>query len=250
MARNTDRDNRLPLDDDDDGVDYLSYYDKPPTSLQRRFAGFLLAKTGVGDKFPDTKPRNKSLVELQEDAFAEGVRLGTALRMQFQRSPENKRDTAAERAERESAPKPEPKPRGRRPKDDAEPTDETPAPKRRGRPRKADVEPVEETPEPKRRGRPRKNPEPVEEAPAPPKRGRPRKNPEPVTPAADETPKRRPGRPRKNPEADAPPATPPKRRGRPSGENVAPAPTSPGEGARRRPPARRTRGASAGEAKF
>jgi septal ring factor EnvC (AmiA/AmiB activator) len=57
-----------------------------PTRLQARFADWLLDKTGV-------KPGD-------EGSFRDGVRLATSLRMQFQRSEENKAATAAEKEER------------------------------------------------------------------------------------------------------------------------------------------------------
>lgn len=92
-------------------VDYTPYADKEPTDLQRRFGEWILDKTGI--EFGTNK---------EEAAFKEGVRLGTALRMQFQGSPENQEVLEARKAaveERKTAPKPK---RGRgRPKAEVEP---------------------------------------------------------------------------------------------------------------------------------
>jgi hypothetical protein len=107
--------------------DYSTYLEKEPTDLQERFADWILDKTGY-------EPTDA-------DDFATGVQLATALRMEFQRSPENqavleeRRAAAEERAE-EKATKPAAK---------------------RGRPRKT-VEPVEDADEPE---------EAEEEAPKP-----------------------------------------------------------------------------------
>lgn len=73
-------------------VDYTGYATKPPTSLQARFPDWLFEKTGI--TFGTVK---------EEKAFREGVRLATALRMEFQASPENREATAKERAERAEA---------------------------------------------------------------------------------------------------------------------------------------------------
>jgi hypothetical protein len=84
-------------------VDYTIYKDKAPTKLQARFPDWLIEKVGV--TFGTKK---------EEQAFREGVRLATALRMEFQASPENRAATEQERAERAAskatAPAPEPTP--------------------------------------------------------------------------------------------------------------------------------------------
>lgn len=62
-------------------LEYGKYADKAPTALQTRYVDWIIEKTGVD-------------VDAMEDPFAEGVRLGTALRMIYQASPENKAATA------------------------------------------------------------------------------------------------------------------------------------------------------------
>jgi hypothetical protein len=69
--------------------DYTRYLDKEPTDLQARFGEWLVDKVGV--KFGTKK---------EEAAFLEGVRLATALRMPFQRSPENQEASPMVRANR------------------------------------------------------------------------------------------------------------------------------------------------------
>lgn len=101
----------------EDEKDYTTYLDKAPTPLQEHFAEWIQDKTGY-------EPNDV------ED-FATGVQLATALRMEFQRSPENqqrleeRRAAAEEKAEERAS-----KPAGKR-----------------GRPRKT-VEPVEDADEP------------------------------------------------------------------------------------------------------
>lgn len=63
-------------------VDLTAYLTKAPTSLQERYADWLLDETIVG--YDPSKAKTK------EEAFREGVRLATAMRMIFQASPENK----------------------------------------------------------------------------------------------------------------------------------------------------------------
>jgi hypothetical protein len=58
--------------------DYSGYLDKAPTDLQSRFTDWIKDKTEIS--FQTKK---------EEAAFDEGVRLGVALRMKFQASPEN-----------------------------------------------------------------------------------------------------------------------------------------------------------------
>jgi hypothetical protein len=61
-----------------DGPDYAKYADKPATDLQVRFGEWIQDKVGI--EFGTKK---------ELEAFNEGVRLATALRMPFQRSDEN-----------------------------------------------------------------------------------------------------------------------------------------------------------------
>lgn len=58
--------------------DFTAYATKAPTSLQSRFADWLIDEVGL--EFGTKK---------EEAAFKEGVRLGTALRIPFQRSDAN-----------------------------------------------------------------------------------------------------------------------------------------------------------------
>jgi hypothetical protein len=107
--------------------DYSTYLEKEPTPLQEHFAEWIQDKTGY-------EPNDA-------DDFATGVQLATALRMEFQRSPENQARLEERRAAAEQA---------------AEERSSKPAGKR-GRPRKT-VEPVEDADEPE---------ETEEEAPKP-----------------------------------------------------------------------------------
>lgn len=59
---------------------YPSYVTDKPSDLQARFATWILEKTGF--------------VPTDDTSFREGVRLGVALRMSFQRSDENRTATA------------------------------------------------------------------------------------------------------------------------------------------------------------
>lgn len=79
-------------------VDLEVYLTKPPTDLQYRFAEWIRDQVG----YDPTKAKTK------EDAFNEGVRLGTALRMIFQASPENQQVLEDRRAERENGSEPAP----------------------------------------------------------------------------------------------------------------------------------------------
>src|SRR6266436_3943409 len=100
-----------------DETDYPSYVGKAPTDLQGRFAAWIPEVTGYDPTSAKTK----------EAAFNEGVRLGVALRMKFQASPENQELLEARRAaieEAKAAPKPKAK-RGRKPKE-VEPEDVEP----------------------------------------------------------------------------------------------------------------------------
>jgi len=83
-----------------DDVDYSGYSGKEPTKLQADFADWLVEKLELN--FATKK---------EEAAWREGVRLAVALRIPFQKSPENQAERArmeAERADRpvaEKAPK-------------------------------------------------------------------------------------------------------------------------------------------------
>lgn len=94
--------------------DYTTYADKDATDLQSRLNDWILEKTGY-------EPED-------EDSFFAGVRLATALRMDFQASPENQKVLAERRAAKEEA---------------EEEKANAPA-KKRGRPKKAKAEEVEE----------------------------------------------------------------------------------------------------------
>lgn len=71
--------------------DFTTWAAKEPTDLQGRFADWLIEKVGVA-----------VTSKKEEAAFREGVRLGTALRIPFQASPENQ----AARASKAAEPKP------------------------------------------------------------------------------------------------------------------------------------------------
>lgn len=79
-------------------VDYTKYAHKEPTDLQARAVPWILGKTGYNPANAKTKAM----------AFEDGVRLAIALRMEFQRSPENQEVLEAARVaadERKAAPK-------------------------------------------------------------------------------------------------------------------------------------------------
>lgn len=150
--------------------DYSTYLDKAPTDMQDRFRAWIEEVVGY----------NPATAKTKAEAFAEGARLATALRMDFQSSPENQEHLAARKAEIEAeraARAAKPKRKTRKPKatdevdEDTDDTDEeeapAPAPKRRGRKPAAkkpepapeveedddDEEPEEDAPAPKRRTR-------------------------------------------------------------------------------------------------
>lgn len=79
-------------------VDYTPYATKPATDLQGRFAAWIPEATGYDPSGEKTK----------QAAFEAGVRLGTALRMQFQASPENQ-EVLEERKKAAAAKKAAPK---------------------------------------------------------------------------------------------------------------------------------------------
>lgn len=69
--------------------DYTAYLDKPATDLQTRFAEWIQTVTGY-------EPND-------DEDFAAGVQLATALRMEFQRSPENQAVLEQKRLDAEAA---------------------------------------------------------------------------------------------------------------------------------------------------
>jgi len=101
-------------------IDFEEYRTKGPTSLQRRFAVWIAENCEV--EFGTKK---------EEAAFREGVRLAVALRIPFQRSPENREATQEEREQRISE----------SPRAVANDESET-------KPRRRKAAPAEETPEP------------------------------------------------------------------------------------------------------
>lgn len=106
-----------------DEYDYTKYLDKEPTDLQERFGAWLIDKVGV--KFGTKK---------EEAAFLEGVRLATALRMPFQRSPENQEASPMVRANRTAAaPKKSTAKKSTSRAADAEEDEEETTPKARGK---------------------------------------------------------------------------------------------------------------------
>lgn len=123
--------------------DYTSYADKAPTSLQERFTKWILEVTGYE---PDDM-----------DSFEAGVRLGVALRMAFQASPENQKVLEENKAKAaEKAAKPKAKKASKKPASVANPVED------------ADDEDADEEPEevPVKRvpGKRAKREEPAEEA--------------------------------------------------------------------------------------
>lgn len=125
-----------------DQPDYSPYRDKAPTDLQERFAQWIVDKVD-----PVAHDEDGEDLELDLASFNEGVRLGVALRMEFQASPENQQVLAEKRSAREEAeeaPKParkraaakakvEEEPEEEEPEEDAEEPEEAeePAPKAR-----------------------------------------------------------------------------------------------------------------------
>lgn len=127
--------------------DYTSYATAKPTPLQVDFTGWITDKTG----YDPASAKSKA------EAFAEGVRLGVALRIPFQASDENKEATAARKAAR-AAETSEPK---------AEASSET-APAKAAKATKAAAKPATATPE--------AAPPAAESAPASPRRRGARKS--------------------------------------------------------------------------
>lgn len=100
--------------------DFTSYASKPATPLQERFAEWVTDKTGY----------DPSSAKSKQAAFEEGIRLGVALRIPFQKSAENQ----AERAKRAAEPKPE---KAAKAPKAAPVVEETEAPKAKGKKGKA-----------------------------------------------------------------------------------------------------------------
>lgn len=122
-------------------IDFSVYADKEPTSLQERFADWIIDKCELS--FGTKK---------EEAAFRNGVRVSVALRIPFQSSDENRQATAEERearaAERAKAKQDAANKRAEREKaKGAEQSDAEEAPKKVTRGRRAPVaEVVEEAP--------------------------------------------------------------------------------------------------------
>jgi hypothetical protein len=76
--------------------DFTKYRDKEPTDLQSRMVDWVVEKVGMDEKL-DLDDED---IEL---AFAEGVRLGVAMRMKFQASPENQAVLKEQKANRAAA---------------------------------------------------------------------------------------------------------------------------------------------------
>lgn len=74
-------------------VDPTTYLEKPPTSLQARFGDYIKDEVGYDPAAAKTK----------EQAFRDGVRLATSLRMVFQASAFNREARKEEQSERASA---------------------------------------------------------------------------------------------------------------------------------------------------
>jgi hypothetical protein len=73
--------------------DFAAIVAKPPTALQEHFHTWVLEKT----EYDPAKAKTKA------EAFAEGIRIGTALRGVHQASPENQERLAEAKAAREAA---------------------------------------------------------------------------------------------------------------------------------------------------
>jgi outer membrane biosynthesis protein TonB len=82
----------VPKTTEEKEVDLTAYLNKPATDLQERFAEWLMDGDIVG--YDPNSAKNKT------EAFKEGVRLATAMRMVFQASPENKAANAERKAAR------------------------------------------------------------------------------------------------------------------------------------------------------
>jgi len=115
--------------------DYTVYLEKAPTDLQKRFAEWLMDEDIVG--YDPSKAKTK------QEAFEEGVRLATAMRMVFQASPENRAANEERKAARADESEEEPaKPakkaapakkavkKAAAPAEEEEPEEEAPAPKK------------------------------------------------------------------------------------------------------------------------
>lgn len=83
---------RAPRKNKPEAGDFSGYLEKGPTDLQARFTDWLQG---------DAVGYNPASAKTKAEAFAEGVRLATALRMKFQASPENQEELEARRAAKE-----------------------------------------------------------------------------------------------------------------------------------------------------
>lgn len=119
-------------------IDLSAYLEKEATDLQSRFAEWLMENVGYDPSKAKTK----------QEAFEEGVRLATAMRMIFQASPENREANAARKAAKaeeveEEAPAP-------KAKKSAKATPAKKASKKAAAPVEEEEEPEEEAPAPKK----------------------------------------------------------------------------------------------------
>lgn len=83
---------RAPRKNKPEAEDFSPYLEKGPTDLQARFTDWLKGEA-VG--------YDPATAKTKAEAFAEGVRLATALRMKFQASPENQEELEARRLAKE-----------------------------------------------------------------------------------------------------------------------------------------------------
>lgn len=107
---------RAPRKNKPEAEDFSGYLEKGPTDLQARFTDWLKG---------DAVGYNPASAKTKAEAFAEGVRLSTALRMKFQASPENQELLEERRAAKEAQEhKPKPKRKTRKAKAQEEPEPE------------------------------------------------------------------------------------------------------------------------------
>ena len=82
------------MSDENEELDYTYVIGQAPTSLQRRFADFIMS---------DEVGYSPASAKTKEEAFREGVRMAVALRIPFQASDTNRRATQEEREDRAAA---------------------------------------------------------------------------------------------------------------------------------------------------
>lgn len=145
-------------------MDLAVYLEKAATDLQSRFGDWLVEVVG----YEPSKAKTK------DEAFREGVRLATALRMPFQRSDENQGVLSERRAEQAEPEKPVKAVRAT--KKTAAASEEKPAKATARGSRKAKEEEPEESAKPAKKATPAKKAEPT----------RNKRRPAPATPAEEE----------------------------------------------------------------